>query len=118
MHRRFPQLIGLRRDQDDIRRNGDQSPVWVSVVLRSIFASHLEHFGRESGSRCEFRNRPMQNIRFQVNTPDLRPAIIFDQVTDATIQNLSVAIHGQQADAGHCSTCASSGVEPSCNSKE
>jgi polygalacturonase len=32
----------------------------------------------------------MQNIRFQVSTPDLRPAVIFDQVVDATIQNLSV----------------------------
>ncbi len=32
----------------------------------------------------------MQNIRFQVSTPDLRPAVIFDQVTDATIQNLSI----------------------------
>jgi hypothetical protein len=36
------------------------------------------------------RGLTMQNIRFQVSTPDLRPAVIFDQVTDATIQNLSV----------------------------
>jgi hypothetical protein len=32
----------------------------------------------------------MQNIRFQVGAADLRPAVIFDHVTDATIQNLSV----------------------------
>ena len=36
------------------------------------------------------RGLTMQNIRLQVSTPDLRPAVIFDQVTDATIQNLSV----------------------------
>ena len=36
------------------------------------------------------RGLTMQNIRFQVSTPDLRPAVIFDQVTDATIQNLSI----------------------------
>ncbi len=36
------------------------------------------------------RGLTMQNIRFQVTTPDLRPAVIFDQVTDATIQNLSI----------------------------
>jgi polygalacturonase len=35
------------------------------------------------------RGLTMQNIRLQVSTPDLRPAVIFDQVTDATIQNLS-----------------------------
>jgi hypothetical protein len=36
------------------------------------------------------RGLTMQNIRFQVSAADLRPAVIFDQVTDATIQNLSV----------------------------
>jgi hypothetical protein len=36
------------------------------------------------------RGLTMQNIRFQVRTPDLRPAVIFDRVTDATIQNLSI----------------------------
>jgi polygalacturonase len=36
------------------------------------------------------RGLTMQNIRFQVSTPDLRPAVIFDKVTDATVQNLSV----------------------------
>jgi len=36
------------------------------------------------------RGLTMQNIRFQVSTPDLRPAVVFDQVTDVTIQNLSV----------------------------
>ena len=32
----------------------------------------------------------MQNIRFQVSTPDLRPALIFDGVKDAAINGLSV----------------------------
>jgi polygalacturonase len=36
------------------------------------------------------RGLTMQNIRFQVSAADLRPAVILDQVTDATIQNLSV----------------------------
>jgi polygalacturonase len=36
------------------------------------------------------RGLTMQNIRFQVSTPDLRPAVIFDGVTDATIQGLSM----------------------------
>ena len=36
------------------------------------------------------RGLTMQNIRLQVSTPDLRPAVIFDQVADATVQNLSV----------------------------
>ena len=36
------------------------------------------------------RGLTMQNIRLQVDTPDLRPAVIFDQVADATVQNLSV----------------------------
>lgn len=31
----------------------------------------------------------MQNIRFQVSSPDQRPAVIFDGVTDASIQSLS-----------------------------
>ena len=32
----------------------------------------------------------LQNIRFQVSTPDLRPALIFDHVEDATINGFSV----------------------------
>jgi hypothetical protein len=32
----------------------------------------------------------MQNVRFQVSTPDLRPALIFDHVEDAAINGLSV----------------------------
>ena len=32
----------------------------------------------------------LQNIRLQVATPDLRPAVIFDRVEDATISGLSV----------------------------
>jgi polygalacturonase len=36
------------------------------------------------------RGLTMQNIRFQVSAPDLRPAVVFDQITDATIQGLSV----------------------------
>jgi hypothetical protein len=32
----------------------------------------------------------MQNIRFQVRTPDLRPALIFDHVEDAAINGFSV----------------------------
>lgn len=36
------------------------------------------------------RGLTLQNIRFQVSTPDLRPALIFDHVTDATINGLSI----------------------------
>ena len=36
------------------------------------------------------RGLTMQNIRFQVSTPDLRPALIFDGVKDAAISGLSV----------------------------
>jgi hypothetical protein len=36
------------------------------------------------------RGLTMQNIRFQVSAPDLRPAVIFDHVTDAAISGLSV----------------------------
>ena len=32
----------------------------------------------------------LQNVRFQVSTPDLRPALIFDHVEDAAINGLSV----------------------------
>ena len=32
----------------------------------------------------------LQNIRFQVSTPDLRPAVIFDNVEDAAVNGLSV----------------------------
>lgn len=32
----------------------------------------------------------LQNIRFQVSTPDLRPAVIFDRVEDASVNGLSV----------------------------
>ena len=35
----------------------------------------------------------IRNVRFQTSTPDLRPAVIFDHVTDATLQNLSVQIN-------------------------
>jgi hypothetical protein len=36
------------------------------------------------------RGLTLQNIRFQVSTPDLRPALIFDGVKDAAISGLSV----------------------------
>jgi hypothetical protein len=36
------------------------------------------------------RGLTLQNIRFQVATPDLRPALIFDHVQDAAINGLSV----------------------------
>jgi hypothetical protein len=36
------------------------------------------------------RGITLQNIRFQVSQPDLRPAIIFDHVQDAAINGLSV----------------------------
>jgi len=32
----------------------------------------------------------LQNIRFQFATPDLRPAVIFDHVTDAAVNGLNV----------------------------
>jgi len=32
----------------------------------------------------------LNNIRFQVSTPDLRPAVIFDRVVDAAINGLSI----------------------------
>jgi polygalacturonase len=41
------------------------------------------------------RGLSVQNVRFQTATPDLRPAVILDRVTDATIQNLSVQIDPQ-----------------------
>jgi Glycosyl hydrolases family 28 len=37
----------------------------------------------------------MQNIRFQVSTPDLRPALIFDHVEDAAINGFSVQANPQ-----------------------
>ena len=36
------------------------------------------------------RGITLQNIRFQVSSPDLRPAMIFDHVEDASINSLSV----------------------------
>ncbi len=36
------------------------------------------------------RGLTLQNIRFQVSSTDLRPALIFDGVQDATIQSLNV----------------------------
>jgi Glycosyl hydrolases family 28 len=36
------------------------------------------------------RGITLQNVRFQVSTPDLRPAIIFDHVEDVAINGLSV----------------------------
>jgi len=36
------------------------------------------------------RGLTLQNVRFQVSTPDLRPALIFDHVEDAAINGLSV----------------------------
>jgi hypothetical protein len=38
------------------------------------------------------RGLTVQNVRFQLRSSDLRPAIIFDRVTDATLQNLSMEI--------------------------
>ena len=37
----------------------------------------------------------LQNMRFQVSTPDLRPALIFDHVEDAAINGLSVQANPQ-----------------------
>jgi hypothetical protein len=36
------------------------------------------------------RGLTLQNVRFQVSAPDLRPALIFDRVGDAAINGLSV----------------------------
>jgi hypothetical protein len=36
------------------------------------------------------RGLTLHNIRFQVSTPDMRPALVFDGVQDASVQNLSV----------------------------
>jgi hypothetical protein len=36
------------------------------------------------------RGLTLQNVRFQVSTPDLRPALIFDHVEDAAINGLSI----------------------------
>jgi hypothetical protein len=39
------------------------------------------------------RGLTLQNIRLQVSVPDERPAIIFDRVTDAAVNGLSVQAH-------------------------
>jgi len=44
------------------------------------------------------RGITLQNVRFQVSSPDLRPAVIFDQVEDAAINGLSVQ-GNQQAES-------------------
>jgi hypothetical protein len=44
------------------------------------------------------RGITLQNIRFQVASPDLRPALIFDHVEDVAINNLSVE-GNQQAES-------------------
>jgi hypothetical protein len=36
------------------------------------------------------RGLTMQNVRFQTESPDLRPAVVFDHVSDATLSGLSV----------------------------
>lgn len=44
------------------------------------------------------RGLTLQNIRFQVSTPDLRPALIFDHVEDAAINGMSMQ-GNQQAES-------------------
>ena len=44
------------------------------------------------------RGLTLQNVRFQVSSPDLRPALIFDHVEDAAINGLSVQ-GNQQAES-------------------
>jgi hypothetical protein len=44
------------------------------------------------------RGFTLQNVRFQVSSPDLRPALIFDHVEDAAINGLSVQ-GNQQAES-------------------
>jgi len=39
------------------------------------------------------RGLTLQNLRFQVASPDLRPALIFDHVQDAVINGLSIECH-------------------------
>lgn len=41
------------------------------------------------------RGLTLQNVRFEVSQPDLRPAVIFDHVTDATINGMSVQGNSQ-----------------------
>lgn len=43
----------------------------------------------------QMRGLTLNNVRFEIATPDLRPAVVFDHVTDATINGLSV-----QGDSG------------------
>jgi hypothetical protein len=41
------------------------------------------------------RGVTLQNVRFQVSTPELRPALIFDHVRDASIHGLAVQGHAE-----------------------
>ena len=41
----------------------------------------------------------LQNVRFQVSQPDLRPAVIFDRVQDASRNGLSVDANSQTESA-------------------
>lgn len=41
------------------------------------------------------RGLTLHNVRFEMTTPDLRPAVVFDQVTDAALNGLSAQGHPQ-----------------------
>ena len=48
------------------------------------------------------RGLTLQNIRFQVSTPDMRPAVIFDHVEDAAVNGLSVQANPASESAVRC----------------
>jgi hypothetical protein len=48
------------------------------------------------------RGLTMQNIRFQVSTPDMRPAVIFDHVEDVAVNGLSVQANPAAESALRC----------------
>jgi hypothetical protein len=55
------------------------------------------------------RGLTLQNVRFQVSTPEMRPAVIFDHVEDVAVNGLGefrsrvgVALHRFEANPVNC----------------
>ena len=68
----------------DVRRLGDPKPTLRAVQRLDKETSGLVVFARN------VRGLTLQNVRFETVTPDMRPVLAWDHVSDATVNGFSV----------------------------
>jgi len=73
--------------------SGDQLPIYRDITLESVHiltAGDYTFLGLDAEHKLGLT---LNNVRFETTTPDLRPTVIFDHVTDAAVNGLNVQGH-------------------------